>query len=69
MPYVKEDGLLYNEGNSGSLLSDRHINTDDAGILLVDNGIDSYGRFTGTAVADDQLTPVSYTHLGLWIGQ
>ena len=43
-------------GNSGSLLSDRHINTDNAGILLVDNGIDSHGRFTGTAVADDQLT-------------
>ena len=49
--------LSSKSGNFGQLLADGHINVDHAGLLpgLVDHGIDSYGRLTGLAVADDQV--------------
>ena len=42
-------------GNTARLLANCYINTDYAGILLVQDGIDRNSGFTGTAVADDQL--------------
>ena len=42
-------------GNTARLLANRNINTDYAGILLVQDGINRNSGLTGTAVADDQL--------------
>ncbi len=39
-----------------ALLSDRDVDADNAGPLLVDDGIKPNGGFTGLAVADDKLT-------------
>jgi hypothetical protein len=44
-------------GNSGFLLADSDIDADDRiiRVLLIDDRVDGHGRFTGLAVADDEL--------------
>ena len=42
-------------GNRRRLLADCHIDTDNAGTFLVDDGINRNGGFAGAAVADDQF--------------
>ena len=42
-------------GHGGSLLSDGHVDGDDARIPLVDDGVDGHGGLARLAVADDQL--------------
>src|SRR6185503_44430 len=37
------------------LLADRHVDADDAGALLVDDGVDAERGLPGLAVAEDQL--------------
>ena len=45
--------------NVGFLLADGYINTNDVLTLLVQNGINADGCFTGAAVADDKFTLAS----------
>ena len=45
--------------HGGGLLTDGDINADHVLALLVQNGVQSHGGFTGLAVADDQLTLAS----------
>src|SRR5690606_22499924 len=47
--------LAHNVGNGGVLLADSHVDTLDAGILLVDDGVDGDGGLADLAVSDDQL--------------
>jgi len=39
----------------GALLADGHIDADDPGVLLVEDGVDGDGGLAGLTVADDQL--------------
>ena len=48
--------LAHNRGNGRLLLADRHVDTLDAGIFLVDDRVDGDGGLTNLAVTDDQLT-------------
>src|SRR5262245_11603145 len=48
-----QDGL--GAGNRKVLLSNRNVDTDEVFALLVDDGIDSNGRLTRLAIADDQF--------------
>ncbi|SAJ05297.1 Uncharacterised protein [Enterobacter cloacae] len=43
-------------GNGGRFLADSHVYTFDAGITLVDDGVDCHRGFTGLTVTDDQFT-------------
>ena len=43
-------------GNGGRFLADSHVHTFDAGITLVDDGVDCHRGFTGLTVTDDQFT-------------
>jgi hypothetical protein len=47
---------LHHLGNGGALLTDGDVDTDDVAALLIDDGVEGYGGFSGLAVADDQLT-------------
>ena len=42
-------------GGRRFLLSDRHVDADDARPLLIEDRVDGDGRLAGLAVADDQL--------------
>ena len=42
--------------NGGRFLANSHVHTFDAGITLVDDGIDCHRGFTGLTVTDDQFT-------------
>src|SRR5690349_9604865 len=48
--------LLTDLSNGRCLLPDRYINADDVLTFLVDDRVDSNGRLTCLAVADDQFT-------------
>ena len=47
--------LLDHLGHGGLLLADGHVDAEDVGVLLVDDGVDGDGGLAGLAVADDQL--------------
>ena len=47
--------LLDHRGHGRALLPDGDVDADDAGALLVDDGVDRDGGLPGAAVADDQL--------------
>ena len=42
-------------GHGRALLADGDVDADDAGALLIDDGVHRDGRLAGAAVADDQL--------------
>ena len=46
---------LHHLGHGGALLADGHVDADDAGVPLVDDGVQGHGGLAGLAVADDQL--------------
>src|SRR5690606_41117963 len=48
--------LAYYVGNGRLLLTDRDIDTLNAGIFLVNDGVDGDRGFTDLTVTDDQLT-------------
>ncbi len=47
--------LLDDRDHRRFLLADGDVDADDAGALLIDDGVESDGRLAGLAVADDQL--------------
>ncbi len=47
--------LLHHRGHRRPLLADGDVDADDAGALLIDDGVDRDGGLAGAAVADDQL--------------
>ena len=47
---------LHDRRHGRALLPDRHVDTDDAGALLVDDRVDRDRGLAGAAVADDELT-------------
>ena len=48
--------FTYHVRNRGRFLADCYVDALDAGITLVDDGVDSQRGFTGLTVADDQFT-------------
>ncbi len=48
--------LAHHVGDGGLLLTDGHVDTLNAGVFLVNDGVHRHGGLTDLAVADDQLT-------------
>ena len=48
--------LAHHVGDGGGLLANRNVDTLNAGIFLVDDGVDRDGGLTNLTVTDDQLT-------------
>ncbi len=47
--------LGHHLGHRGGLLAHRHVDADDVGVFLVDDGVHRHRGLAGLAVADDQL--------------
>ena len=70
---VDHDGVLHGAvafqgvhhlGHGGFFLADGHVNAENPGVFLVDDGIHAQGGFADLAVADDQfaLAPADRGH-------
>ena len=51
--------LANHAGDTGGLLTDRHVDALNATAALVDDGVNRHSRLAGLAVADDQLSLAS----------